>query len=121
MTVLWDLSQLDEALDELRLTPGVDVFALNEAMLTRATLLRSLSLKPFDEAILGAVLIRAESLERGGEDESVFCTLDGDLHPRPNGGRRLSQLYAAAGLRVHGDFLPFARTDEEPPGPGTPP
>lgn len=120
-TVLRDLAQLDEALDALRLTPGVDVFALNEAMLTRATRLRALSLKPFDEAILGAVLVRAELLGHGGEDESVFCTLDGDLHPRPSGGRRLTQLYAAAGLRVHGDFLPFAPTGGEAPESGPTP
>jgi hypothetical protein len=113
-TALSDLSGLDAALDKLRRTPGVDVFALDDAMLERAISLRSsVSLKPFDEAILGAVLTRAETLRSAGARELVFCTLDGDLRPRPRTGQRLLDLYTAAGLHVRQDFLAF-----EAVGPG---
>lgn len=107
-TTLSDLSNLDASLDELRRMPGVEVFALDDAMLERAISLRSsVRLKPFDEAILGAVLARAEVLRAAGAQELVFCTIDGDLRPRPRAGQRLSELYAAAGLRVRQDFLAF--------------
>lgn len=116
-TVLADLSRLDEALDALRLTPGVDVFALDQTMLARALTLRSLGLRPFDEAILGAVLVRAEGLRTSGAGEALFCTTDGDLQPLPRSGHKLAQLYAAVGLRVHEDFLPFASAGGEAAGP----
>lgn len=119
-TVLGDLSRLDEELDALRRTPGVDIFALDEAMLARAITLRALHLKPYDEAILGAVLVRAELLRNTGAGELVFCTLDRNLRPRPEGNQKLSQLYEAAGLRVRGDFLPITQTGEASE-PGAPP
>lgn len=106
-TVLQDLAALDEALDALRHTPGVELFALDQTMLERAISLRPLGLKPFDEAILAAVLVRAELLHAAGAAELIFCTIDGDLRPDKQKDRRLSELYVQAGLRVLRNFLPF--------------
>jgi hypothetical protein len=67
-------------------------------------------LAPFDEAILAAALVRAESLR---ERSPIFCTLDRDLSPITRQRQpkpEFVQLYAAAGLRVRTDFLiPRAR------------
>lgn len=111
-----DLRELDDALDLLRGTPGVDAFALSDAMLERAIDLRSEGvggLKPFDEAILAAVLVRAGALHDSEGGDLVFCTLDRDLqpwdeHPATRQLRRrepLAGTYDTAHLRVRGDFL----------------
>jgi hypothetical protein len=52
-------------------------------MLSRSVELSSedLNLKPYDHAILAAVLVRAEQLRDDGEEEFYFCELDGDLQP----------------------------------------
>ena len=78
-----ELDQLQATLDELRWRPGIEVFPLDEAMLRRSVELSTqrLDLKPYDQAILAAVLIRADQLRAAGETEFCFCELDGDLQP----------------------------------------
>ncbi|MBK7926272.1 MAG: hypothetical protein IPJ98_01920 [Bryobacterales bacterium] len=88
---------------------GIEVFALSEAMLAKAVELSTinLDLKPFDQAILAAVLVRAEQLRDLGVDDVVFCELDGDLQPWDKNGRAkqpLQDLYDSAHLWVYGDF-----------------
>jgi hypothetical protein len=52
-------------------------------MLTRAMELsiQNMDLKPSDQAILAAMLVRAEALRDQGADDVSFCELDGDLQP----------------------------------------
>jgi hypothetical protein len=52
-------------------------------MLARAVQLSrmNLDLKPFDQAILAAVLVGAEQLRDEGADDLSFCELDSDLQP----------------------------------------
>ena len=59
-----ELERLDERLRSLIDHPGIEVFALREDMLARAVELatQNLDLKPFDQAILAAVLVFAEEL-----------------------------------------------------------
>ena len=107
--VLADLQLLDERLGLLRTRAGVEVFPLNDDMLARAVGLstQNLDLKPFDQAILAAVLVRAEALRDEGADEVCFCELDGDLQPWDKNGRSkepLTSLYDSAGVWVYGDF-----------------
>jgi len=78
-------------------------------MLVRAVELstQNLDLKPFDQAILAAVLVRAEELGDQGADDVAFCELDGDLQPWDKNGRSkqpLTDLYNSAQLWVYGDF-----------------
>ncbi|WP_437709674.1 hypothetical protein WMF45_34545 [Sorangium sp. So ce448] len=105
-----ELKQLDAMLTSLRKHPGLDVFALDDAMLERAIELSGGELefvKPFDQAILAAVLVRAEMLRAAGATDLSFCELDGDLQPwGKNGSSKpaLTKLYDAAGIWVYGDF-----------------
>ncbi len=109
-TVNAELRFLEDTLEALRRAPGVEAFALSEAMLERALQLRpdGLSgLKPFDEAILAAILVRAEALRADGAEELSFCTTDSDLQPwdRQREAREpLKSLYERADLWVYGDF-----------------
>lgn len=113
-TVSHELRTLDDTLEAVRNTPGVDAFALSEDMLERAIQLRATGpsgLKPFDEAILAAVLVKARALRElhGGDPnlDLAFCTLDGDLQPWTKERARLeplASLYEQVGLRVYGDF-----------------
>lgn len=78
-------------------------------MLTRAVDLstQNLDLKPFDQAILAAVLMRAEELHNEGVAEICFYELDGDLQPWDKNGqpkRTLKNLYDEAHIWVYGDF-----------------
>lgn len=78
-------------------------------MLTRAVEISvlNLDLKPFDQAILAAVLIGAEKLREQGATEIVFCELDSDLQPWNRDGsikQAFKALYDAAGIWVYGDF-----------------
>jgi len=69
--------------------------------------LQNLDLKPFDQAILAAVLVRAHELRDSGADAITFCELDGDLQPWDKDGRPkepLHTLYADSGVLVYGDF-----------------
>lgn len=119
-TVSLELRNLDDTLEAIRTAPGVDAFALSEGMLERAIQLRATGpsgLKPFDEAILAAVLVKARILRKlhGAEPdlELAFCTLDGDLQPWTKERSRvepLASLYEQECLRVYGDFAAVAGT-----------
>ncbi len=118
MAVLADLEHVDERLESLRKHPGIEVFPLSDEMLRRAAeLSTNLDLKPFDQAILAAVLVRAEALRDRGADDVCFCELDGDLQPWDKNGRSkqpLTGLYESARVWVYGDFAM-----ENPPRPPT--
>lgn len=107
-TVTAELSRIDQRLGELQNSRGVDVFALDEQMLTRSIELRvevpDPALKPFDEVILAAVLVRAATLASG--TRRVFCTLDLDLSPvaRGNVRKHLKATYDAAQIEVRTTF-----------------
>ncbi len=107
--VLSELDELEARLQSLTQDPGIEVFALTEAMLARAVELASLNLdlKPFDQAILAAVLVRGEQLRDEGADEIAFCELDSDLQPWDRNGEAkqpLTGLYDSAHVWVYGDF-----------------
>jgi hypothetical protein len=104
-----DLAKLDGRIHAVESSPGVNPFALSDAMLERALALRDevadRELGAFDEAILAAVLVRAGELANGGK--SIFCTLDHDLSPVDKRGSpraRLKAVYDAAGLEVRTSF-----------------
>lgn len=104
-----ELDQLDERLRELTQHSGLKVFALSESMLEKAVQLATmnLDLKPFDQAVLAAVLVEAEHLLSEGADDLAFCELDSDLQPWDKNGRTkqpLTALYDAAQVWVYGDF-----------------
>jgi hypothetical protein len=106
-TVSADLASLDDRLHAVESSAGVNPFALSDAMLERALTLRDdvpdRELGAFDEAILAAVLVRADEL--GGK--SMFCTLDRDLSPVDKRGApraRLQAVYDAVGLEVRTSF-----------------
>jgi hypothetical protein len=104
-----ELRQLDETIASLRDAQGLEVFPLNDKMLERAVNLSvlDLSLKPFDQAILAAVLVRAEELRNAGETDVCFCETDADLKPwdkQDNAKQPLTGLYAAASVWVYRNF-----------------
>lgn len=102
-----------DLMEKLTQKPGLDVFPLNAAMLTRSTGLcfELPDLKPYDQAVLAAILVRAEELMKSGERKLVFCELDSDLqpwdkarHPKP----KLTELYDRANVWVYSDYLLLA-------------
>jgi hypothetical protein len=104
-----ELRELDNILASLRQVNGLELFPLNERMLERAVGLSasSLSLKPFDQAILAAVLVRAEELGVVGETDLCFCETDADLQPWDTNDapkQPLTGLYDAASIWVYEDF-----------------
>jgi predicted nucleic acid-binding protein len=107
--VLAELGHVEERMELLLNQPAIEVFPLTEEMLARALelSLQNLDLKPFDQAILAAVLVRAQALRDLGAQDIAFCELDGDLQPWDKDGRSkqpLTALYDAAGVWVYGDF-----------------
>lgn len=103
------MATLDARIDAIRSRAGVDVFALDDRMLDRAIALRKevATLKPFDEAILAAVLVKAGDLKASGATDLWFCDLDGDLVPvdrKGNPRKELVALYTSAGITVRQDF-----------------
>ncbi|MEO0349703.1 MAG: hypothetical protein AAF282_06600 [Cyanobacteria bacterium P01_A01_bin.15] len=67
-----------------------------------------LSLKPYDLAVLAAVLVKSEELQQDGYPWAGFCELDSDLQPWDRLGARkpiLSNLYNDSRVWVYGDFL----------------
>ena len=103
-----DLDRVDDSLDSLRVATGVEVFNLDQEMLERCASLSylRLDLKPFDQAILASILVRAEQLRSKGVDETDFCELDSDLQPWDkdrNPKRQLAELYNEARVSVYGD------------------
>ena len=78
-------------------------------MLERAVHLSTmdLQLKPFDQAILAAVLVRAEDLRNAGAADVCFCEKDSDLQPwdkRDEAKQPLTNLYDESAVWVYGDF-----------------
>jgi hypothetical protein len=66
-----------------------------------------LDLEPFDQAILAAVLVRAEVLYAQGSADVFFCQRDGDLRPWDRHGsakQHLARLYDASRVWVYEDF-----------------
>jgi hypothetical protein len=107
--VLGELREVPNILKALRTEPGLDLFALNEKMLDRAIALAEtdLALKPFDQAILAAVLGRAEELRTEGQTDLCFCVIDADLQPWDKLGAPkdlLVKLYDDALVWVYSDF-----------------
>lgn len=100
-----DAAALAGRLAALRTDAAVEVFPLDEAMLTRAVLLTELDLglRPHDHAILAAILVRTEQLASSGEQDFCFATLDGDLQPWVRGDP-LRALCDRAQLWVYRDF-----------------
>jgi hypothetical protein len=104
-----DLEKLDETLTSLKTAKGVETFNLSQPMLERcATLsLAKLDLQPFDQAILAAILVRAEELHTEGIDQLDFCELDSHLQPWDKDRRLkqpLTEFYDKARIWVYGDF-----------------
>lgn len=107
--VLGELKRLPNTLDMLRSRRNLEIFALNDAMLERAVDLAftDLWLKPFDQSLLAAVLVRAGELWNAGERDLSFCERDQDLQPWDRAGNRKSpliELYEAAHVWVYEDF-----------------
>jgi predicted nucleic acid-binding protein len=105
-----ELSELGSVLEALRHDRAIDVFPLDDEMLERAAAIGAsdLDLQPFDQAILAAVLVKAEQLVAGGFSDLSFCEIDTDLQPwdrQGNAKPSLTRLYDAAPLWVYGDFL----------------
>lgn len=105
-----DLDRLENTLQGLRHQAGIEVFDISSEMAHRCTELSfsGLELKPFDQMILAAVLVRAEELLRSGYKDLAFCELDADLKPwdsQRNPKSVLKSLYDKAQIWVYGDFL----------------
>lgn len=108
-TVRNDLTGLQQRLASIRTLPGVNVFGMDDEMLAFAVELaeHELGLKPFDQSILAAILVRAKQLSREAEHEFFFCDLDTDLQPWARDGsarRGLKSLYDRHRIWVYGDF-----------------
>ncbi len=104
-----ELDQLDRTLASLRNSEVIESFPLNDRMLSRAVDLSALDLwlTPFDQAILAAILVRAEELRSAGETDLCFCETDADLQPwdkNDNSRQPLTSLYDSASVWVYGDF-----------------
>ena len=105
-----DLRRMEATLRDLTKSPGLDVFPMSHAMLARSTDLcfELAELKPYDQAVLAAILVRADELLKNGERELVFCELDSDLQPWDRSRRlkpKLTDLYNRANIWVYGDYL----------------
>lgn len=105
-----ELTKVPERLDMLALHPGLRIFPLSEPMLERQITIGAmeLSLKPYDLAVLAAVLVKSEELLQEGHSWVGFCELDSDLQPWDKSGARkpiLSDLYDNSRVWVYGDFL----------------
>lgn len=105
-----ELTKIPERLNILASHPGLSVFPLSELMLERQIAIgaMNLSLKPYDLAVLAAVLVKSEELQQEGHPWVGFCELDSDLQPWDKLGARkpiLSDLYNSSRVWVYGDFL----------------
>jgi hypothetical protein len=104
-----DLDNLEGRLHGLKTERGLHIFPLSNEMLERSISLtmEKLELKPFDNSILAAILVRAEELVKEGGTDLAFCELDGDLQPWDKHGKTkpvLTRLYDDARIWVYGDF-----------------
>jgi predicted nucleic acid-binding protein len=114
-----DLDRLDETLENLKAAKGLQTFNLSQPMLERCASLSQarLDLQPFDQAILAAILVRAEELHAEGIDQIDFCELDAHLEPWDKDSRPkkpLTEFYEKARIWVYGDFL--LQAPEKPHG-----
>ena len=105
-----ELAKVPERLEILSQNSSLNVFPLSEKMLERQVTIGSmnLSLKPYDLAILAAVIVKSEELLQEDHPWTCFCELDSDLQPWDKSGARkpiLSDLYENARILVCGDFL----------------
>lgn len=108
-TISRELEDVQAKADSLRELPGIDVFGLTDDVAQRVFDVRHVpDLKPFDEIILAAILVRNNELrEAGVATDTSFCELDGDLRPWDKQGRRrepLCTIYDDARIWVYGDF-----------------
>lgn len=114
-----ELTKVSERLGILASShPGLSIFPLSEPMLERQVSIGAmdLSLKPYDLAVLAAVLVKAEELQQENHSWVGFCELDSDLQPWDKLGARkpiFSDLYHNSRVWVYGDFL-LEETDEIP-------
>lgn len=107
-----DLGAIDQRLDDLLAEDGVHGFALDDDMLERVLTIRHLpdvqQLKPFDEAILAAVLVSSERLREDSVHDVRFFTKDSDLwpwRPKQDGIRAdLKKLYDDANVWVQSNY-----------------
>lgn len=104
-----DLDNLDATLRGLVGLPHLKIFGLDDEMLNRATMLalEGLAAKPFDHAILAAVLVSSERLWAAGERGISFCEADADLQPWDKNGNEkplLTTAYDESHVWVYGDF-----------------
>jgi predicted nucleic acid-binding protein len=109
--VAHELAETPKRLTELAENPGLKIFPLSETMLERQVeigAIDGLFLKPYDLAVLAAILVQAENLRSLGYSQIIFCELDSDLQPWDKSGARkpiLSDLYDYSRIFVQGDFL----------------
>jgi predicted nucleic acid-binding protein len=104
-----DLDNLETRLEALKTEKGLHIFPLNMDMLERSILLTTerLDLKPYDNSILAAILVRAHELLKEDQRDLAFCELDGDLQPWDKYGNTkpgLTRLYDDGRVWVYGDF-----------------
>jgi hypothetical protein len=105
-----DLAKLDDVLRDLKVSKGVETFNLSQPMLELCAGLSDakLDLEPFDQAILAAILVRADELYGQGVEQMDFCESDADLQPWDKDSRpkkSLKRIYDRARIWVYGDFL----------------
>ena len=83
-----ELRKVPERLRELAQHPHLNVFPLSESMLERQVSIGAMdtSLKPYDMAVLAAILVRAEDLQQQEHSWVGFCELDSDLQPWDKNG-----------------------------------
>jgi predicted nucleic acid-binding protein len=83
-----ELTKVPERLIELAEHPNLNVFPLSESMLERQVYIGAMdtSLKPYDLAVLAAILVRAEDLQQQEHSWVGFCELDSDLQPWDKNG-----------------------------------
>lgn len=104
-----DLERLDTKFQDPAELPHVEIFALDDEMLVRATRLAldGVAAKPFDHAILAGILVRSSKLWASGERRISFCETDSDLQPWDKYGNAkppLTAAYDEAHVWVYGDF-----------------
>jgi hypothetical protein len=105
-----ELTKVSERLFQLANLPHLNVFSLSEPMLERQVAIGALdlALKPYDLAVLAAVIVKAEELQQQNHAWVGFCELDSDLLPWDKSRYSkpiLSKLYDDARIWVYDNFL----------------
>jgi len=105
-----EIKKVPEQLTLLAQNSFLNVFPLSEPMLERQISIGAMdiALKPYDLAILAAMLVKSEELQREGHLLVGFCELDSDLQPWDKSGNWkpiLRHLYNDARIWVYRDFL----------------